>query len=107
MTGSPIGTILTRIGRNRRIPSYWLFLRERPSRRLMYVLVGPAISSSPITGGLIRAGRATVAGAKAVSRPKSNGSLEMKALRRLLGRDPQLGLAIPPGLFAQADDMIE
>jgi hypothetical protein len=41
---------------------------------------------------------------------RSNESLDIEAplVRRLLGRqDPQMSLAIPLGLFTQADDVVE
>jgi hypothetical protein len=60
-----------------------------------------------ITGGPIRAATAIVVGAKVVIRPKPLEPPTRFYLSINRGTAGKLGLPIPPGLLAQADDVIE
>ena len=60
-----------------------------------------------ITGVPFRAVRAIVVGAKAVIRPKPVEPPTRFYLSINRGTTGKLGLPIPPGLLAQADDVIE
>ena len=60
-----------------------------------------------ITGGPIRAARGILVGAKAVIRPKSVEPPTRLYLSINRGEAGKLGLSIPPGLLAQADDVLE
>jgi hypothetical protein len=60
-----------------------------------------------ITGGLIRAARAIVVGAKAVIRPKPLEPPTRFYLSINRGTAGKLGLPILSGLLAQSDDVIE